>query len=243
MVEEITEEEFEKLEVVGKPIKVFENAADKIDKYNYYDKKCNNRRYNIAYSRVLQARGDQSCLVDENGNVDEDSLGVVEEALIAFDMNAYGQMGDRFGDRVRKKLSNYDSKVLLKKFRALSILSPEIKGLESDTEDFYNILSAKEDNCLDARGYGFSVGATKIMNFLFPELFVIVDKWVKKGLRKTGPLNFRKYWSVMTLCQDQLNEWQTSHGDLKNLIKLDQQPTTLTRIFDKCAFVMGKFGL
>lgn len=240
MVEEISEEEFEKMEDVDKEIKVFDNAADKVRKYNSYDKKCNGGRYNSAYHKVLHARGNQLCLIDRDGNIDESSLGIVEEALRAFDMNAHGQMGSQFREKLREKLCRNDSRIFLRQFRALTILSSDIEKNEYESEKLFNILSTNE-NGLDARGRRFRVGATKIMNFLLPEFFVIADKWVRQGLHKTGYLTFPKYWSIMMICRRELMNGQRKHGTLESLIRLDTQPTTLIRIFDKCAFVMGRF--
>lgn len=221
-------------------IKVLENAEDKINKYNSYDRLHKSGRYNSAYHRVLNARRGGPCLVDDDGNVNEGSLVIIEEALIAFDMDR--QMDNRFKDRLRKKLSNVDIRVLLKRFREFTILSSNIEETKSGTQDFFETLRAANQGGLSSRGDRFSVGATKIMKFLFPELFVIADQWVSKGLRKIGPIDSWKYWSVMMICRRELEEWQKTRGDLKSLMELDQQPTTLTRIFDKCAFGMGKFG-
>jgi len=239
--EEITEEELKRLEDVGKVVRVFENAAEKISKYNSYDALCKDERYNSAYHKILNARKDRSCLVDKDGNVDEDSLAIVEEGLIAFDMDR--QINNHFRDRLRKKLNDVDTKVLLKRFTKFTIFSSNIEDIKSDTKDFFETLRATGHDGLSSRGDQFGVGATKIMNFLFPKLFVIADQWVRKGLRKTGFMDFQKYWSILMICRRELKEWQQTHGNFEDLTALDQQPTTLTRIFDKCAFVMGKFRL
>lgn len=243
MIEEITEEEFCRLRKVSRvpEVRVFENVAEKINKYNSYDTKCKAGRYNSAYRRVLNARGEQSSLVDEDGILDEKSLIIIEDALRAFDMDR--QMDDQFRDRLKKKLNDVNTKILLKEFRKFTVLFPKIEEIKSDTQDFFETLSAVDQDGLSSRGDRFGVGATKIMNFLFPELFVMADQWVMKGLHKTGPIYPWKCWSIMMICRRELTEWEESHGDLESLIELDKKPTTLTRIFDKCAFVMGRFKL
>lgn len=55
MVEEITEEEFKKMEPVKRVIRVFQNAADKINKYNSYNRSYEAGKYNSAYHKVLDA--------------------------------------------------------------------------------------------------------------------------------------------------------------------------------------------
>lgn len=61
------------------------------------------RNIQLCSASVLNARGDQSCLVDKDGNVDEKSL-IIEDALRDFDMDR--QMGVRFRDRLCKKLND-----------------------------------------------------------------------------------------------------------------------------------------
>jgi len=45
----------------------------------------------------------------------------------------------------------------------------------------------------------------------------------------------------MKVCIKELKEWKEENGDFDSLPKLDVGfgPTTLTRIFDKCAFIMA----
>lgn len=241
--EEITPEKLEISKGVSRipQVRVFESAAEKINKYNSYDTKCKAGKYNSAYRRVLNARGDQSCLVDKDGNVNEKSLVIIEDGVRDFDMGR--QMDNQFIDRLRKKLCDVNTRFLLKRFTEFTILSPDIEEIKSDTQSFFETLSAKSDYGLSSRRDRFGVGATKIMNFLFPELFVMSDRWVMEGLRKTGAIHATKYWSIMMVCHRELKEWQETRGDLKSLMELDQRPTTLPRIFDKCAFVMGKLKL
>jgi hypothetical protein len=48
------------------------------------------------------------------------------------------------------------------------------------------------------------------MNFLYPELFVLMDSLVLKGLGLNGIPDFQNYWSIMATCHDELQEWQKS---------------------------------
>jgi len=236
---EISPEEFERLKDISerpRP-KILENVAEKIKKY---DAQCNARKYNSAYRRVLEARGGSRCLVDENGNVNERALRIIEYALRAFEMDQWRQMDGKFREMLKKKLEDSEVKVILKKLRDLRIDSSDLKELKNDVKKLYEVLSASGSDGLSARGDRFEVGATKIMNFLFPELFVMVDKYVKKALHKSGDISFRKYWDILIICRQELEEWRTLHGTVDNLLELDTKPTTLIRVFDKCAFIMGK---
>jgi len=79
----------------------------------------------------------------------------------------------------------------------------------------------------------------------------MLDRNVAKKLNQLGLIKIRRkgstyyfsfeiYWQVMKICKMELEEYQKRHGDLQSLLDMDDEPTTLTRIFDKCAFVMAK---
>jgi len=227
-------------------VRVFKNAYKKINNYNKQNKAM---QYNSAYRRVLNARMGNRCLVDETGNVSESSLQVVEDALRAFEMARFGQMDDKFKERLKKKLENVAIRTILKRLRNVRIDSPSLQEYESAIERLYNTLSSTGSDGLSATGKRFDVGATKIMNFIFPELLVMVDKNVAKALvnerlikipRKgsTYDFSFKSYWKVMLICRQELEEWKKLHKGIQSLLGLDREPTTLTRIFDKCAFSM-----
>jgi len=218
-------------------MRVLEQAKSKIERYDGFDNEKRNRKYNKAYHDLLRVRGVNSCLVDENGGASDSTLSIVESTLIAFEMKKYGQIDDQFKERLRGKLEDQETRNALKNFREYTILRQDVKSLRPQASFFFERLA--EENGLDARGYRFGVGAAKTMNFLFPELFVMMDSLVMCGLGLDGIPNFENYGSIMITCQDELQEWRRKFGDLESLIRLDEKPTTLTRIFDKCAFAMG----
>ena len=217
-------------------MRVLQNAKAKIERYN--KTKIFDEKYNKAYHDLLMAREKNICLVDENGGVSDSHLSIVERTLIAFEMKAHGQMDSQFKEKLRNKLENNEIRKFLRLFREFTVLSPQIWNLKKETGILFEELASKEKG-LDANGNHFGVGAAKIMNFLFPELFVIMDSNVRLGLELSEFSTFKNYWQIMTICHEELEEWQSEFGTLENIIHLDNQPTTLPRIFDKCAFVMG----
>jgi len=222
---------------------IFENVSEKIKKYDELPK---GKQYNRAYQMVLNARAGSSSLVDEVGNVSEQSLKVIEDGLKRFEMARFGKMDSKFRDRLKNKLQRSDIKAILVKFKNLRIESQDWQKYRDDVKKLYDTLSAGGNDGLSADGNRFDVGATKIMNFLFPELFVMVDKKVAKTLtelelirfsRKGGTycFCFEKYWKIIKICYAELEQYK-KQGDISDLLKLDKEPTTLTRMFDKCVF-------
>lgn len=223
---------------------IFEKVKDKIEKYDMQRK---GQQYNNAYQEVLNARAGNNSLVDEDGIVSERSLKRIEEGLRKFEMARFGKMDSKFSDKLKKKLQRDDIKEILKKFRNMRIESQEWQKYRDAVKKLYDILSAGGSDGLSADGDRFDVGATKIMNFLFPELFVMVDKHVtetlvRKGLirisRKGGTwdYSFESYWRIMEICNYELGQYRERYGSVQSLLEMDKQPTTLTRIFDKCCF-------
>jgi len=223
---------------------IFEKVKEKIENYDVQRK---GQQYNNAYRKVLNARAGSSSLIDEDGNVSHQSLEVIEEGLRRFEMARFGKMDSKFSDRLKKKLQRNGIREILKKFRNLRIESQEWREYRDYAKKLYDILSAGGADGLSADGDRFDVGTTKIMNFLFPELFVMVDRHVAETLielrliripRKGGTwdYSFGSYWRIMEICDQELKRYRERYGSVQSLLESDKQPTTLTRIFDKCSF-------
>jgi hypothetical protein len=219
-------------------MRILDKAKQKIAQYDEYDRIHANGMYNNYYRRLLASRNGRPCLVEETGEVSDASINVIEETLIAFKMKTLGCINSDFNQKLRKKLGDPNVLLLFRQFSTLNILSPNIQSLRFDAQTLFNHLSVGGNDCLDAQGRQFRVGASKIMNFIFPELFVIMDSHVLKCLNLHGN-SFENYWTIMNTCRDELLEWQSTTCDLDALLRIDSSPTTLTRIFDKCAFIMG----
>jgi hypothetical protein len=111
----------------------------------------------------------------------------------------------------------------------------------------YNMLAQNGTHSLHVLGKRFDVGATKILNFLFPELFIIIDSRVADVLKKYYSFPYRsgtqkkysfdKYFSAMNTYHNEVISWIQNGKTLDELLSYDRQPTTLTRVLDKCAYV------
>jgi hypothetical protein len=220
-------------------MKIFENAAEKIREFNNYPKD----RPRESYHQVLTARAGRGSFVHENGNISERNLYLIDLALRSyFMMNRGNRMGgtEEFVNKLGNNLWGNETKSILAKLRYVSIIAHNLQDYKSEAERLYECLSNCEHG-LSSDGTYFCVGATKVMHCLFPELFVMLDQNVGKavGYRPGQHNNFWSYWKVMEICRNEIEEWEIIHGSTDTLLQLDLPPTTLPRIFDKCASIMG----
>lgn len=216
---------------------ILENAAGKIKEFNNYPD-----RPRESYHRVLTAREVRRSFVNENGNIMDNHLYLIDRALRSyFMMNRGNRMGrtEEFINKLGNSLRENETRNILANLRDVSITAP-LQNYKSDAKMLYESLSNREQG-LSADGTYFCVGATKVMHCLFPELFVMLDQNVGKavGYRPAQYNNFGFYWNVMDICRKELEEWQEIHNNTDSLLQLDTPPTTLPRIFDKCASIMG----
>jgi hypothetical protein len=218
-------------------MKILANAAQKIKKFN-----SNPDRPRKSYHQVLTARAGRESFINTNGSVGAKYIGVIDWALRSyFMMNRDNNMGstEQFVSKLNNKLANNKTERILAGLRGINIISPNLGHYRSDAEELYESLSNPKHG-LSANGTQFCVGTTKVIHCLLPELFVLLDKRVGKNVLNYSPgqyNNFVSYWKVMEICRDELLEWQRLYGSIGSLLNLDSEPTSLTRIFDKCAYL------
>ena len=191
------------------------------------------------YRQILDARAGSKSNVDGNGLIGNHTLQLAWVVLVcSFGMEH--QVNHTFPAKLQAKLAHPAIKVILQKMRNLSLDSVQLANIKDDTSVLYETLSARGQQGLSYNGARFCVGATKTMNFLFPELCVMLDKYVAKAVHLYPDHNdFKAYWLALQMCQDELKAWQKSHGSLDSLVAFDSPPpSTVIRVFDKCATVM-----
>lgn len=171
----------------------------------------------------------------------------ITAGLISFDMGRL--MGtakysfDRgFASRLNDKLQ--EIRPLVEPLTSLSLPKADLNGLGDNIKHSYRILASRGDGALDSNpNKAFHVGATKILHFLNPELFIIIDSNAARVFRKYWNLPFRKstqpgYTPELYLeCMKKVQSEIIGYGveEFRNL-ELD---TPVTRIFDKVTFVIG----
>lgn len=178
-----------------------------------------------------------------NCSLSDKPIEVIEKALRGyFKMNRRNMMGseEEFMGKLTNILGSAEIKSILARFRDATIMSCNLDACRSDVEKLYEYLSNPQTG-LSADRTRFCVGTTKTIHCLLPELFVLVDSTVAEVVlvRSYGYNNFSSYWKVMEICRGELVEWQELYGSTDSLLELDPEPSTLTRIFDKCAHAMA----
>ncbi len=166
--------------------------------------------------------------------------------LIAFDMGR--QMGkgtnykynpgmNGFAARLKEKLGTI--RPLLVSVIHEDLLTLRIEHYREDVKKAYDEL-AQQSYALHASGKSFHVGATKLLHFMAPDLFPIVDSYATRVFRAEFHIGYKattlpgyssdRYVKVMGHARNVIE----AYG--KNEFKALEPGTPLMRIFDKIVF-------
>jgi len=216
---------------------LLDNAKDKINNYNNY---C--LHYNLTADSIYQYRGKN----DPFSNIYEK---YIIAALISFDMGRMMGKGLRqkyeincngFAKRLHDKLLLI--KPLLSEMVTKNLLEVDLnnKTARDNIISSYNLLASASENSLNAANNEFHVGSTKILHYLNPDLFMIIDANVATTLRTECDIPFRNttqpgYSADLYLRSlSQMKDLIQSYG-AENYRSLESG-TPLMRIMDKIAF-------
>ena len=147
-----------------------------------------------------------------------------------------------FASRLYSKLQQI--RPLLEPLVSLNLLSIELQEHGDEVKQAYKALSASGPGALhEDQTKSFHVGATKILHFLNPELFIMVDRYAARAFRTAWQLPFRHatqpgysaefYVECMKRAKTDISEY-----GIDNFRSLEPN-TPVTRIYDKLTFVTG----
>ena len=217
---------------------ILNNAKYKIDEFN---------RIGLHYNLVAQAVDQERKKHADPFN--ESFMRYIIAMLIYFDMGrmmgkveeAYSFDDGGFGSRLKLKLEKIAPS--LEQFMGLSITDIDLKEHERSILRVYSELSGDGEGALNQRQLKdtngrFPVGATKILHFLNPGLFIIVDSYAAKAFYMAHGVNLgystRKYLARMECAQGDIRDYGESRFQ-------ELEPgTPMTRIYDKLTFMTGK---
>jgi hypothetical protein len=173
-------------------------------------------------------------------------------ALISFDMGRqldmgpdkkYGSDDGSFAPRLGKRLKEIAQ--FLEPLAHGSLVDIVLEDHAEAISTAYTLLARGGEQSLSAKGNAFDVGATKILHFLNPDLFVIIDRNVAQSLARarrtdgrpvlTGKRGYSGQRYVQSL--EAVQEWIVNYGSER--FQALEPDTPLLRIFDKIAFASG----
>ncbi len=195
-----------------------------------------------------------------------DFLDDITAGLISFDMQRmmgnekYIMEGKKaWASCLRNALKPHRNSLtdLFKRKETLQNVDPHDSAIENTMITIFDDLAKPGRNGLNRRNkrQRFHVGASKILHFLIPDLFVILDSNARRELAKFHEFTKTKtdgesYFRAMQCYQAELNDWGKRKKDpkFKKLIDIDSswrrcggiRTTPLPRIIDKCTFVGNK---
>jgi hypothetical protein len=218
---------------------ILKKAREKIDRFNKLGV-----HYNIVSNYVYYKRK----LLDDL--FDTDYLPYLVAALISFDLERmmgkgaerkYDIMAGGFATLLHEKLCNIKSKIY--HLNDVNIVNIDLKKEMGNIENAYNELCVGGKGSLNQKGGEFHVGATKILHFINPELFLIVDSNAARAFKACHGINYRnttqpgytseKYISCMAFAKADI----IAFGQ-KDFCALDPG-TPMARIYDKLTFATG----
>ena len=217
---------------------IVSRAREKIDRFNKMG-----LHYNIVANHVYEKRRSLPDLFDS------EYIPYLVAALISFDMermmgtgaDKYDVAAGGFATALRKKLTAIKPKI--EPLTKISLVDVDLEKERENIESAYGELSAGGLGGLNQRGAGFHVGATKILHFLNPELFLIVDSNAARAFKTSHGINYRnttqpgytseKYMRCMVIAQTDIGK-----RGLEAFRALDPG-TPIARIYDKLTFATG----
>jgi len=169
--------------------------------------------------------------------------------LIAFDMrrtmgdgDKYEANGTGFRARVRAKMRSVRER--LKGVPLVCLRQIELASFDNEIKEAYDCLAASGEGALNGRPAEFQVGATKILHWIAPAVFIMLDRNVASAFREHHAVKFdkgtqpgytaEKYFSCLHYAQVEIEAY--GYERFRRL----EPATPLARLFDKVSFVAGR---
>jgi len=213
---------------------ILDNAILKIARFNE-----EGQHYNIVASEVYIIR-------NQIENPFGDSyLPYIIAGLATFDMGrmmGYSYNNGNFATRLYAKLQTV--RLLLEPLLNFNLLSIELQEHSNEIKKAYEALRAPGPGALHKdQTKSFYVGASKVLHFLNPDLFIIIDSNAARAFKSAHNMPFRKnapqgysaerYFECMNLVKIDISDYGS---DKFQALESD---TPISRIYDKLTFVTG----
>ena len=212
---------------------ILSKADRKIDEFNRIG-----LHYNLVAKEIYRKR--RSC----GDPFSQSFMQYIIAGLISFDMGrmmgkveeAY-DFNKGFGSRLNRKVSKIRANLEQVTSLSVNLTEIDLRKHEHNILNAYRELSDDNKDALNKNGH-FYVGATKILHFLNPELFIIVDSYATKAFQKahgvTLEYSSERYLERMRYARQDIREFGLEQ------FKALEKDTPITRIYDKLTFMTGK---
>lgn len=220
-------------------VQILRDAKEKVKKFDQIG-----LHYNLVAKEIYCERRKYTA---PEGLFKRPFLRYVIAGLISFDMGrmmgekrekVYEFEDDHFAARLERKLSKVRADLEPLMNLNLADRNLDLGQHEQAIRKAYEELSRKGDDSLDMKHRHFHVGATKVMHFLNPELFIIIDSNAIIAFRKAHSIKSghpsQEYFQCMTSARLDI----LTYG-VEEFRALDPD-TPITRVYDKLTFMTGK---
>jgi hypothetical protein len=218
---------------------ILSNALEKINRYNQL---C--VHYNLVAHGVYKARASINDLFDT------DYLSYIVAALISFDLGRTMGQGseNRYDPHARGFARNLYDKLQHIKLRIghltnVRLCNANLSGEKTNIIAAYDELASGGKNGLHQKGHEFHVGATKILHFINPGLFLIIDSNAARAFRASHGIGYRNYTQPEYSAEKYINCWEYAKTDLitfgVNEFCSLEKGSPLARIYDKLSSATG----
>jgi hypothetical protein len=216
------------------------NAKEKIEKFN---------SIGLHYNLVADAVYKKQASLDSPFN--PGYLQYIVAALISFEMermmgpdrcSRYDREAGGFATLLSQKLEKI--KPLMGHLIGSTLASLDIQKEKQNIVDAYEVLAEGGKDGLNRRKGEFHVGATKILHFINPDAFLIIDSNASKAFRVYHGASFRNttqpgYSSANYIaCMERAKQDIHDYGE-DNFRELEPG-TPIGRIYDKLTFITGE---
>lgn len=215
-------------------LSILDNAISKIARFNE-----EGLHYHLVATEIYKIRRQI-----ENPFV-ESYLPYIIAGLATFDMGrmmGFSYNNGNFVIRLKAKLKII--RPLLEELLASDLLSIDLQEHSNEIRHAYEALRSTGPGALHQnQEKSFWVGASKVLHFLNPELFVMVDSNAARAFRAAHNIPFRKnapqgysaerYFACMNLAKIDIS----GYGSDK--FRALEPDTPITRIYDKLTFITG----
>lgn len=214
------------------------DAAQKVTRFNDMG-----LHYNLVADQIYERR-----FAWDTDPIDKSFLPYIIAGLLSFNMGRmmgdkpYEFEGNSYASRLNRKLQNVGS--ALKPLLNIGLTEADLQSYHGVILEAYTILSAKGNGALHVdKTKSFHVGSTKVLHFLNPKLFIIVDSNASRAFQVAHNVPFRKTAQPGYSAERYIECMEYARNDILSY-GLEQfqalEPSVpIARIYDKLTFVTG----